>query len=144
MFSAPPHNADTYVRDIDSMARAVFTWVRQQAMEQRFLGVPVSEAEQLELAAGFIAGLRARLGLADSESILVAYVFALMRGERSAAANIAQNLLNREPGAAVSCSGYLHGMSAARRILGEQHQLREPSDLTDGINSVTTSSSTLN
>jgi hypothetical protein len=144
MFSAPPHHADTYVRNIDSMARAVFTWVRQQTMEQRFLGVPVSEAEQLELAAGFIAGLRARLGLADSESILVAYVFALMRGERSAAANIAQNLLNREPGAAVSCAGYLHGLSAARRILGEQHPLRETSDLTDGINSVTTSSSTLN
>jgi len=144
MFSAPPHNADTYVRDIDSMARAVFTWVRQQSMEQRFLGVPVSEAEQLELAAGFIAGLRARLGLADSESILVAYVFALMRGERSAAANIAQNLLNREPGAAVSCAGYLHGLSAARRILGEQNSLRERSDQTDGINSVTTSSSTLN
>ena len=144
MFSAPPHNADTYVRDIDSMARAVFTWVRQQSMEQRFLGVPVSEAEQLELAAGFIAGLRARLGLADSESTLVAYVFALMRGERSAAASIAQNLLNREPGAAVSCAGYLHGLSAARRILGEQHQVGEPSDLTDGINSVTTSSSTLN
>jgi hypothetical protein len=144
MFSAPPHNANTYVRDIDSMARAVFTWVRQQSMEQRFLGVPVSEAEQSELAAGFIAGLRARLGLADSESILVAYVFALMRGERSAAANIAQNLLNREPGAAVSCAGYLHGLSAARRILGEQHSLRETSDLTDGLNSATTSPSTLN
>ena len=144
MFSAPPHNPDTYVRDIDSMARAVFTWVRQQSMEQRFLGVPVTEAEQLELAAGFIAGLRARLGLADSESILVAYEYALMRGERSAAANIAKNLLNREPGAAVSCAGYLHGLSAARRILGEQHPLPEKSDLSDGINSVTNSTSTLN
>ena len=47
--------------DIDKMARAACTWVRQQAMEQRFLGLPVTAAEESELAAGFLAGLKARL-----------------------------------------------------------------------------------
>jgi hypothetical protein len=109
------------IRDIDMMARAAYTWVRQQAMEQRFLGLPVTAAEECELAAGFLAGLKARLGLCDSESSLVAYVYVLMRGERSGAAASARNLLAREPGAAVSCAGYLHGLAAARNVLGEQH-----------------------
>lgn len=117
---------DDLVRDIDSMACAIFTWVRQQCMEQRFLGVPVTDAEQSELAAGFLAGLRARLGLADSESTLVAYVYTLMRGERSGATDAARDLLAREPGTAVSCAGYLHGLEAARRILGEQFNGRNP------------------
>ena len=110
------------IRDIDMMARAAFTWVRQQAMEQRFLGLPVTAAEESELAAGFLAGLKARLGLCDSESTLVAYVYALMRGERTGAAASARDLLAREPGASVSCAGYLHGLAAARNVLGEQHR----------------------
>ena len=96
MLSPRRENPDLDIRDIDSMARAVFTWVRQQAMEQRFLGVPVSEAEQLELAAGFLAGLRARLGLCDSETTIVAYVYALMRGDRVEAANAAEQLISRD------------------------------------------------
>jgi hypothetical protein len=115
-------NHQQRIRDIDMMARAAFTWVHQQAMEQRFLGLPVNPAEESELAAGFLAGLKARLGLCDSESNLVAYVYALMRGERSGAATAARNLLAREPGAAVSCAGYLHGLAAARQVLGEQHR----------------------
>ena len=117
--SDPHHNR---IRDIDMMARAAFTWVRQQAMEQRFLGLPVTAAEESELAAGFLAGLKARLGLCDSESTLVAYVYALMRGERTGAAASARDLLAREPGASVSCAGYLHGLAAARHVLGEQHR----------------------
>ena len=108
------------ISDIDKMARAACTWVRQQAMEQRFLGLPVTAAEESELAAGFLAGLKARLGLCDSESTLVAYVYTLMRGERHGAATKARDLLAREPGAAVSCAGYLHGLAAARHVLGEQ------------------------
>jgi hypothetical protein len=110
------------IRDIDMMARAAFTWVRQQAMEQRFLGLPVNAVEESELAAGFLAGLKARLGLCDSESTLVAYAYALMRGERSGATAAARDLLAREPGAAISCAGYLHGLAAARHVLGEQHR----------------------
>lgn len=109
------------IRDIDMMARAAYTWVRQQAMEQRFLGIPISAAEECELAAGFLAGLRARLGLCDTESILVAYVYALMRGERSAATETARELFAREAGATVPCAAYLHGLAAARQVLGEQH-----------------------
>jgi hypothetical protein len=118
-------SSDHSVQSIDSMARAVFTWVRQQAMEQRFLGIPITEAEQLELAAGFLAGMRARLGLGDSESTLVAYVYSLMRGERSGATNSARILLSREPGVAVSCAGYLHGLNAARQLMCELHRGNE-------------------
>jgi len=121
MQSCSPESNEDYIRDLDSMARAVFTWVRQQSMEQRFLGVPVSDAEQCELAAGFLAGLKARFGLGDAESSLVAYVYALMRGERSDAATAACNLIVRDPGAAMSCAGYMHGLQAARQLLGEQH-----------------------
>ena len=120
MLSPRRESPELEIRDIDSMARAVFTWVRQQAMEQRFLGVPVSETEQLELAAGFLAGLRARLGLCDTETTIVAYVYALMRGDRAEAANAAEQLISREPGMNVSCAGYLHGLDAARRLLTEQ------------------------
>jgi hypothetical protein len=121
MLMTPFDSTDTCVRDIDSMARAVFTWVRQQAMEQRFLGIPITDSEQLELAAGFLAGMRARLGLGDSESSLVAYVYSLMRGDRAGALNAARFLLSRELGATVSCAGYLHGLDAARQLMNEQH-----------------------
>jgi len=119
------------ISDIDMMARAAFTWVRQQAMEQRFLGLPVSAAEECELAAGFLAGLKARLGLGDSESALVAYVYALMRGERAGAAKTARELLAREPAAAMSCAGYLHGLAAARNVLGEQHRRTSGHDFSE-------------
>ena len=122
MKDQPSDQHHNRIRDIDMMARAAFTWVRQQAMEQRFLGLPVTAAEESELAAGFLAGLKARLGLCDSESTLVAYVYALMRGERTGAAASARDLLAREPGASVSCAGYLHGLAAARNVLGEQHR----------------------
>ena len=124
---------DDLIRDMDTMARAAFTWVRQQAMEQRFLGLPVSAAEECELAAGFLAGLKARLKLSDSESILVAYIYVLMRGERSGAAKTARELLAREPGAAVSCAGYLHGLAAARNVLGEQHSRAERQQLSKAL-----------
>jgi hypothetical protein len=121
----PDHAQDTpdeFVRDIDAMARAVFTWVRQHAMERRFLGVPISEAEQSELAAGFLAGLRARFGLGESESTLIAYVYAVMRGERADATNAARELLSMDSTVSVSAAGYIQGLEAARQILGEQHQ----------------------
>ena len=57
-----------------------------QCFEQRFVGMPVSAAEKADLAAGFIAGLRAQLGLRDRESALVAYAYTLMAGERAGAA----------------------------------------------------------
>jgi hypothetical protein len=104
---------------VDLLARAAFVWVRQQSMEQRFLGSQISIAEESELAAGFLAGVRSSLGIGDSESILVAYSYALMRGERSSAVNSARDLVSRSPGLSASCSGYLHGINAARRILAE-------------------------
>ena len=118
------HSHSDYLCDIDTMARALFTWVRQQSMEQRFLGFPVTAAEEYELAAGFLAGLKVRLGLAFEESMLVAYGYTLMRGERNNALAAARNLLNRETSVSISCAGYLHGLEAARRVLGE-HSSRE-------------------
>lgn len=136
MLRMPDHARNHHhdrIRDIDRMARAAYTWVRQQAMEQRFLGLPVNAAEECELAAGFLAGLKARLGLCDSESTLVAYVYVLMRGERSGAAAAAQDLLARAPGAAISCAGYLHGLAAARRVLGEQHRAADSNGIPTDI-----------
>ena len=104
---------------VDLLARAAFTWVRQQSMEQRFLGSPISVAEETELAAGFLAGVRSSLHIGDGESILVAYSYALMRGERSSAVESAVDLVSRSPGLAASCSGYLHGINAARQVLAE-------------------------
>jgi hypothetical protein len=107
------------VSRVDLLARAAFTWVRQQSMEQRFLGSPISMAEETELAAGFLAGLRSSLDIGDNESVLVAYSYALMRGERSGAVNSARDLISRSPGLAASCSGFLHGINAARKVLAE-------------------------
>lgn len=111
---------DIVIRDIDLMARAAYTWVRQQIFEQRFIGLPVSAAEASDLAAGFLAGLQARMRLEDRESTLLAYVYALMAGERSGAISAARDLVSREAGALASCSGYLYGLSAARKILNER------------------------
>lgn len=122
----PDHTSatpDEFVRDIDSLARVVFTWVRQQAMERRFLGIPASEAEQCELAAGFLAGLRARFALGESEATLVAYVYGLMRGERANATDAVGSLLNKDAALGLSCVGYAKGLKAARAILGEQHSV---------------------
>ena len=95
--------------------------VRQQAMEQRFLGLPMTAAEESRMAAGFLAGLKAGLGLCDAESSLVAYVYTLMRGERKGAAKSARQLLDAVPGETFSCSGYLDGLEAARNALGDIH-----------------------
>lgn len=121
MLNSSPDNSEEYLRDIDLMARAVFTWVRQEAMDQRFLGAPVSDSEQSELAAGFLAGLQARLGLGDSDSTMVAYIYSIMRGERSGATRAARDLISRSPTMAASCAGYLHGLNAALLMLGESH-----------------------
>ncbi len=111
---------DIPISDIDLMARAAYTWVRQQIFEQRFIGVPVSATEASDLAAGFMAGLQARMRLEDRESSLLAYVYTLMTGERSGAISAARDLVSREVGALASCSGYLYGLSAARKILNER------------------------
>lgn len=121
MLNSSPDNSEEYLRDIDLMARAVFTWVRQEAMDQRFQGVPVSDAEQSEMAAGFLAGLQARLGLGDSDSKMVAYIYAIMRGERIGATRAAHDLISRAPTIAASCAGYLHGLNAALLMLGESN-----------------------
>jgi hypothetical protein len=105
------------LRSIDLLARAVFTWVRQEAMESRFRGVPLSAEEQDRLAAGFIAGLRARLALRESEAELVAYAYALMIGERSGAAALAALLIDCDSELRFSCAGYLRGSHAARTLL---------------------------
>jgi len=73
------------------------------------------------LAAGFLAGLQARLDLDETESVLVAYVYMLMRGERNGAAKTARDLISRQPGVSASCAGYLHGLNAARMMMIEQH-----------------------
>ena len=113
-------SADSVIRDIDSMARAAYTWVRQQTFEQRFIGLPVSEAEESDLAAGFLAGLKLRLGLHDADLMLLAYVYALMTGHRSDALDKAEALLDRNSVALASASGYLHGLRAARELLDKE------------------------
>ena len=113
-------STDCYIRDIDSMARAAYLWVRQQAFEQRFIGMPINLAEETALAAGFLAGLRSRLNLSDSESTLVAYVYALMTGQQAGATLIAIKLVNREPDTFAACAGYLEGLKAARKMLGHR------------------------
>jgi hypothetical protein len=114
------NTADDLIRNIDLMARAAYTWVRQQTFEQRFIGLQVSPAEEIDLAAGFLAGLKARMRLETGETILLAYVYALMAGERSTAAETAQQLVNREAAAMQSESGYMYGLRAAREILNER------------------------
>ena len=113
-------STEVYIDDIDAMARAVYLWVRQQCFQQRFLGSPVSQAEKTNLAAGFIAGLRARLGLPDRESALLAYVYALMAGEDAAARRTARLLVDQESAVMASCSGYLHGLEAAHALCSER------------------------
>jgi hypothetical protein len=110
---------DAFIRDIDLMARAAYTWVRQQTFEQRFIGLPVSAAQELDLAAGFLAGLTARLQLDKSELIQLAYAYALMTGERSGAIRTAKNLIDRETAAFASCSAYLLGLKSARELFFE-------------------------
>lgn len=105
------------IRDIDLMARAAYTWVRQQIFEQCFIGIPVSSMEESELAAGFLAGLQTRLKLGNDEIILLAYVYALMMGKRAGAIGTARNLIDRDSAALISRSSYLHGLAAAREIL---------------------------
>jgi len=125
MSSFPPGSSAALVNAIDLMARAVFTWVRQEAMEHRFRGVSISTDEQCALAAGFIAGLRSRIGLGESEAALLAYVYALMTGERAGAAALVVKLLAQQDGdAKFSCSGYLHGLQAARTLLCEFQRVR--------------------
>jgi len=125
MSSFPPGSSAALVNAIDLMARAVFTWVRQEAMEHRFRGVSISTDEQCALAAGFIAGLRSRIGLGESEAALLAYVYALMTGERAGAAALAGKLLAQQEGdAKLSCSGYLNGLHAARTLLHEFQLVR--------------------
>jgi len=125
MSSFPPGSSAALVIAIGLMARAVFTWVRQEAMEHRFRGVSISTDEQCALAAGFIAGLRSRIGLGESEAALLAYVYALMTGERAGAAALVVKLLAQQDGdAKFSCSGYLHGLQAARTLLSEFQRVR--------------------
>jgi len=120
MSSIPPGQSAEPVRAIDLLARAVFTWVRQEAMDHRFRGISVSADEQCALAAGFIAGLRSRIGMGDSEAALLAYVYALMTGERIDALTLAGKLLaQQEADGKLSCSGFLHGLQAARTLLSE-------------------------
>ena len=110
---------DAFIHDIDLMARAAYTWVRQQTFEQRFIGLPVSAAQESDLAAGFLAGLTARLQLDKSELIQLAYVYALMTGERSGAIRTARKLIDSERAASASCSAYLVGLKAARDLFFE-------------------------
>lgn len=125
MSSFPPGSSAGLVNAVDLMARAVFTWVRQEVMERRFRGVSISTDEQCALAAGFIAGLRTRIGLGDAEAALLAYVYALMTGERAGAAALVGKLLAQKEGVGeFSCSGYLHGLQAARTLLCEFQRVR--------------------
>jgi hypothetical protein len=117
MSDMPQEQPAASVRAIDLLAHAVFTWVRHETMGQRFRGNPVGADEQSALAAGFIAGLRTRIGLSDSEAALVAYVYALMSGERKDAAGMVDKLLVHDVGLRFSCSGYLQGLQAARTLL---------------------------
>jgi hypothetical protein len=111
--------AEAFIRDLDLMARAAYTWVRQQTFEQRFIGLPVGAVQEAELAAGFLAGLTARMELDESELIQLAYVYMLMTGQRSGAFKAARHLIDRELGAFDSCSSYLHGLKAARDMFFE-------------------------
>ena len=126
MQDADTNPTEARLRDVDLLARAAFTWVRQQAMEQRFLGSPLSNIDESELAAGFLAGLRSSLSIGDTESSLVAYAYTLMRGERAGALAAARDLVGRAPGVGASCSGFLHGIDAARRLVAAADFQRLP------------------
>ena len=110
-------STDAYVGDIDSMARAAYMWVRQQVHEQRFVGAPISSLEELDLAAGFLAGLRNRMTLGYTQSAILAYAYALMSGERSGAKYTAYRLLMRGSTDVSACRGYLYGLKAARELM---------------------------
>jgi hypothetical protein len=117
MSDIPQDQPAESLRAIDLLARTVFTWVRQETLGQRFRGNTVCADEQSALAAGFIAGLRTRIALRDSEAEMVAYVYALMSGERNGAAAMSNKLLVQDAGLRFSCSGYLQGLQAARKLL---------------------------
>ncbi|MGI9291128.1 MAG: hypothetical protein ACR2QG_07610 [Gammaproteobacteria bacterium] len=116
MLDSDQQSKDSFIRDIDAMARAASMWVRQRAYEQRFIGAPVSSVEEIALAAGFLAGLKSRLELGDGESALVAYAYALMMGQPQTAARTAERLVEKDSGSFASCAGYMEGLKAARQI----------------------------
>ena len=118
MLELDQENHDAYIRDIDAMARAAYMWVRQQTLQRRFVGVPVSSAEEYDLAAGFLAGIKGRLGLEDTESTMLTYIYLLMQGEQVAAIRKVGELTNR-PRQTVAAEGYQRGLQAARDIFNE-------------------------
>ena len=135
MLELDTERADPFFRDIDAMARAAYAWVRQQTFEQRFIGLPISEAEESDLAAGFLAGLKLRMTLQDTDSMLLAYVYVLMSGRRAGALIKARSLLDRNSVAMASASGYLHGLRAAREFMNEASALsgiKSPDDSRPG------------
>ena len=109
------------IKKIDSLARAAHSWVRQQSYEQRFVGMPLTQSEECALAAGFIAGLKVRMDLEDDETTMLAYVYVLLAGDSTWAAEIADELgreLEREfDQQLVSEHGFKHGLQAAHRML---------------------------
>ena len=116
MSESAPEKCGYSLRAIDLLARTVFTWVRQEAMDSRFRGTPLSAEAQYRLAAGFMAGLRTRLALPESEAELVAYAYVLMVGERSEATGLAAQLIDRDSEFSFSCAAYLRGIHAARTL----------------------------
>jgi hypothetical protein len=117
-------NSDHFIRDIDLMARAAYTWVRQQSFACRFRGLPLSLAEECELAAGFLDGLQRRLNMDMRDLTMVAYSYALMAGQRTDPLRLATEILNYELPASNSDlppvaagAGFQQGLQAARDLL---------------------------
>ncbi len=107
------------LRNVDALASVVHRWVGQQSLQQRFAGIVLDRQEELDLAAGFLAGLRGILHLADREASLIAYAFLLKRGGPAAATGAERLAVGRLTGTAAS-AGYLRGRRAARDLLDEQ------------------------
>ena len=123
MLELDREQAEDFIRDIDLMARVAYTWVRQQAFGKRFQGLPLSAAEECELAAGFVAGMKARLQLEDTETTMVAYIYALMAGERGNAVYTASEIVRQRSVLTMTspaANGYQQGLNAARELLDER------------------------
>ena len=113
MTDRPAQHAEHSLREADAAARATHGWLRQCSLQRRFAGDPLTGADERMLAAGFLAGLRARFALADPECLLAAYAFLLMQRGDSATPLAAALLADAAHWSATKSPQFREGRRAA-------------------------------
>lgn len=118
MASAPPEPSADNLQQLDRVARAAHSWVRQQVMERRFHGEVLCERTRYALAGGFIRGLGQFLALDEQDIMMLAYVYSLMAEEGREPMSAVWLLLQAESDA-THRHRYREGLKAARDVLAE-------------------------